>query len=61
MADKLQGITQGDLVWAFNTWMDNYITDPSGFSATFQDVDAHREDRSYGDRCVAYIKHLLQK
>lgn len=60
MNDKLQGITEGDLVWAFNKWMDNYIANPEEFQHSFQSVLEHLEDTSYGERCVAYIKELLK-
>ena len=56
MTEGLQGITQADLVWAFNQWKLNYNDTPESFDHNA----VWSEDGTYGDQCVAYIKQLLK-
>lgn len=60
MNDKLQGITEGDLVWAFDKWMDDYISNPEAYQHEFESVLAHLHGASYGEKVVAYLKELLK-
>jgi len=51
--------TKNELIYGFNTWMDNYINDPESFEASFKSVDGHRDERNYGQKCVDYMAKLL--
>jgi hypothetical protein len=52
--------TKNELIYAFNTWMDDYIANPEEFAREFQAVDSHRQNRDYGQTCADYVEKLLK-
>jgi hypothetical protein len=52
--------TKNELIYAFNTWMDDYIADPEEFAREFQSVEVHLRERSYGQKCADYVEKLLK-
>ena len=52
--------TKNELIYAFNSWMDNYLSNPEEFSREFQSVEDHLVERSYGQKCTDYVELLLK-
>ena len=52
-------------VWAFNEWMRRYIEEPERYQAEFRTVVAFKKaedegrEPDYGERCHAYMIHLM--
>ena len=52
--------TKNELIFGFNTWMDNFINNPEEFAREFKSVEDHRKERVYGQRCADYMELLLK-
>ena len=52
--------TKNELIFGFNTWMDNFINNPEEYEANFKSVDSHRDNRDYGQKCADYMELLLK-